>query len=181
MLFVLCLCHAVAAEVLFHVAPMQCYTNVHLRVLLRSLSAKAVLWTEMEKDADLLASEKACALRLRHTPAEQPLVLQLGGNNPLRMARVAQTLGGNNLSGQGGRRRRRVGGRRGGGGGRRRRRGRGRAQRREGAAGRRLPALDGAVDAARNLGQGRRALRGAPPRARRARAAAAHRALGPIA
>ena len=33
----------------FHVAPMQCYTNRHLRFLLRQLSSKAILWTEMEK------------------------------------------------------------------------------------------------------------------------------------
>lgn len=77
--------------ILFHVAPMQCYTNVHLRVLFRSLSAKAVLWTEMEKARDLCKSQKACAARLKHTYPEHPLVLQLGGGDPDRMAQAARS------------------------------------------------------------------------------------------
>lgn len=44
---------------LFHVAPMQCYTNRHLRYFFRLLSEKAVLWTEMEKTDDLLMSNSA--------------------------------------------------------------------------------------------------------------------------
>ena len=41
----------------FHVAPMQCYTNRHLRYLLRRLNEDVILWTEMEKAADLLSSD----------------------------------------------------------------------------------------------------------------------------
>ena len=38
----------------FHVAPMQCYTNRHLRYLLRRLNEDIILWTEMEKAAEAL-------------------------------------------------------------------------------------------------------------------------------
>lgn len=82
--------HTKAQPLLFHVAPMQCYTNVHLRVLLRSLSTKAVLWTEMEKAADLCKSDKACATRLFYTQPEHPLVLQLGGSDLEVMAQAAR-------------------------------------------------------------------------------------------
>ena len=75
---------------LFHVAPMQCYTNRHLRWLLRLLSTKAVLWTEMEKVEDLLASDAARNRRLRHDDIERPLVLQLGGGDPVLLAAAAR-------------------------------------------------------------------------------------------
>ena len=58
-----------------HVAPMQCYTNRHLRHLLRLLNADAILWTEMEKVRDVLDQP---ARRLEHHAMESPLVLQLG-------------------------------------------------------------------------------------------------------
>ncbi|KAG8470626.1 hypothetical protein KFE25_009047 [Diacronema lutheri] len=80
----------VGRPLLFHVAPMQCFTNVHLRVLLRSLTTKAVLWTEMEKVQDLLRSRAACRARLEHTAAEHPLVLQLGGSDADSMAQAAR-------------------------------------------------------------------------------------------
>lgn len=47
-------------KLLFHVAPLQAYTNRHLRYFYRLLSKKAVLWTEMEKVEDLLSSDSAC-------------------------------------------------------------------------------------------------------------------------
>ena len=64
----------------FHVAPMQAYTNRHLRTLCRLLSSQAVLWTEMEKADDLLASQAAAHRRLRGGPGERS-VLQLGGRD----------------------------------------------------------------------------------------------------
>ena len=61
-----------------HVAPMQCYTNSHCRVMLRLLAGKnAILWTEMEKAADVIAHPE----RLAHQASEHPLVLQLGGDD----------------------------------------------------------------------------------------------------
>ena len=69
-----------------HVAPMQCYTNSHCRVLLRLLAGdSAVLWTEMEKAADLIAHPR----RLEHQASEHPLVLQLGGDNPHELSAAA--------------------------------------------------------------------------------------------
>jgi len=38
----------------FHVAPMQCYTNLPLRKLYSLLSPSSILWTEMEKVPDIL-------------------------------------------------------------------------------------------------------------------------------
>ena len=64
----------------FHVAPMQAYTNRHMRRLCWLLSKRAVLWTEMEKASDLLASAAAAERRLRH-PAAERCVLQLGGSD----------------------------------------------------------------------------------------------------
>ena len=52
---------ASAARPRVHVAPMQCYTNRHLRRMLRLLSSDAILWTEMEKVSDVLkAPERLC-------------------------------------------------------------------------------------------------------------------------
>jgi len=68
----------------FHVAPLQCYTNRHLRAFLRFLSHDAVLWTEMEKAEDLASlSQQALARRLRHIDdvGGGTSVLQLGGSH----------------------------------------------------------------------------------------------------
>ena len=67
----------------FHVAPMQAYTNKHLRYLFRQLNPSAVLWTEMEKVQDLLQSNEAADRRLSHN--DKNCVLQLGGNNPRKL------------------------------------------------------------------------------------------------
>lgn len=74
----------------FHVAPMQCFTNAHLRFLLRRLNPDAVLWTEMEK-ADF-SPRVDLARRLLGGSAsldDQPVVLQLGGSDPALLARAA--------------------------------------------------------------------------------------------
>jgi tRNA-dihydrouridine synthase A len=71
-----------------HVAPMQGFTNTHFRFLLRQLSSSAVLWTEMEKAEDLLASESALARRLGGSETQGPVVLQLGGSDPRELARA---------------------------------------------------------------------------------------------
>ena len=68
---------------LVHVAPMQCYTNRHLRQLHRLLSSEAILWTEMEKVSHVLANP---ARRLAHADNEHPLVLQLGSDQPKELA-----------------------------------------------------------------------------------------------
>jgi hypothetical protein len=79
-----------ARELQFHVAPMQCYTNRHLRFLLRQLSSKAVLWTEMEKVENFMGSADLVERTLRHDPIEHPLVLQLGGDDSKLLAAAAR-------------------------------------------------------------------------------------------
>ena len=76
------------APLRFHVAPLQCYTDAHLRFFLRCLSSSATLWTEMEKVDDLLISGSALERRLRHDE-QGPLVLQLAGDDPSRLVRAA--------------------------------------------------------------------------------------------
>ena len=75
----------------WHVAPMQGYTNAPLRYLFRLLSSDAVLWTEMEKLRDLKEADSKALEKRFGAPCEngdesqhlqQPLTLQLGGNNP---------------------------------------------------------------------------------------------------
>ena len=75
---------------LFHLAPMQCYTNSHFRYFVRLLTEKAILWTEMEKTEDLLRSDKDSKKRLGHSAEEHPLVLQLGGDDVLAMQRILE-------------------------------------------------------------------------------------------
>ena len=80
---------ALGEPLLFHAAPMQCYTNRHLRTLYRCCSDRVVLWTEMEKCSDLLGSAAAARRRLHHA-VEKPNVLQLGGSDPAELARATK-------------------------------------------------------------------------------------------
>lgn len=73
----------------FHVAPMQCYTNAPLRTLFRSLSDKAILWTEMEKTSDLLEGSLE---RRFGPPGHYNIVLQLGGNNAMEIRACMELL-----------------------------------------------------------------------------------------
>lgn len=78
----------------FHVAPLQCYTNQHLRALLRPLCPSAVLWTEMEK-AEGLQRPSAVDLRsLRPDDERGPLVLQLGGGGATQLASAVRATAG---------------------------------------------------------------------------------------
>ena len=93
---------------LLHAAPMQGYTNEHLRELLRGLSGGTVLWTEMEKVEDSEGYGRALSrcfpgagkggrgrrARARagagaEAEAAGPLVLQLGGSDAGRLAEAA--------------------------------------------------------------------------------------------
>ncbi len=76
----------------FHVAPMQGFTHVHLRQFYRLLSRRAVLWTELEKCDDLLASETAAQRRLSSTTSGAPgaVTLQLGGSLPASLSRAVK-------------------------------------------------------------------------------------------
>lgn len=75
----------------FHVAPMQCFTNQPLRILLDKLSPSSIKWTEMEKVEDLLPDvDQALAKRLgaaddKDEESFEKLVLQLGSNDPVKL------------------------------------------------------------------------------------------------
>ncbi|MEL6386245.1 MAG: tRNA dihydrouridine(20/20a) synthase DusA [Pseudomonadota bacterium] len=72
----------------FSVAPMMEWTDRHCRMFHRTLSAEAVLWTEMVT-ADAVIHGDLERL-LGFSPDEHPVVLQLGGSDPARMAEAAR-------------------------------------------------------------------------------------------
>jgi len=69
------------------VAPMMDYTDRHCRYLLRLLSPGALLYTEMITAQALLRGETERLLAF--DPSEHPVALQLGGSDPLELARAA--------------------------------------------------------------------------------------------
>ena len=70
------------------VAPMMDWTDRHCRFFHRQLSRHAQLYTEMVT-APALVRGNALHL-LRHDPQENPLVLQLGGSDPVELAQAAR-------------------------------------------------------------------------------------------
>jgi tRNA dihydrouridine synthase A len=89
--------HAPAAAAHYHdgpfaVAPMMDYTHQFLRFLLRRISGRATLYTEMVTANTLVhCSETELPRFLDHDgKAEQPLVLQIGGAEPEMLRRAAE-------------------------------------------------------------------------------------------
>ena len=72
----------------FCVAPMMDLTDRHARFFLRLLSRHARLYTEMITTSALIYGNRARLLRF--DPAEHPVALQLGGNEPADLARCAE-------------------------------------------------------------------------------------------
>jgi tRNA-dihydrouridine synthase A len=70
------------------VAPMMEWTDRHCRFFLRGFSPRVQLYTEMITAEALLRGDAARLLRF--DPREQPLALQLGGSDPLRLAAAAR-------------------------------------------------------------------------------------------
>lgn len=67
---------------------MMDWTDRHCRAFHRTLSKKALLWTEMvTADAVLHGPRERL---LGHSPEENPLVLQLGGSDPAKLAEAAR-------------------------------------------------------------------------------------------
>lgn len=78
----------------FSVAPMMDWTDRHCRSFHRCLSRHALLWSEMITADAVIHGE--CERLIGFSPAEHPLVLQLGGNEPVKMAeasRIAEGMG----------------------------------------------------------------------------------------
>ena len=91
----------------FHVAPMQCYTNLSLRKMFKILTPSSILWTEMEKVNHILdqgirnGDDETSSLRhawskrlgLPDSDSHSNLILQLGCNNPTELKScITQTL-----------------------------------------------------------------------------------------
>ncbi|MEM7078899.1 MAG: tRNA dihydrouridine(20/20a) synthase DusA, partial [Pseudomonadota bacterium] len=70
-----------------YVAPMMAWTDRHCRYLHRLYAPHVVLFTEMVTTPALLHGEQWHLLE--YSPAEQPLILQLGGSEPDELARCA--------------------------------------------------------------------------------------------
>jgi tRNA-dihydrouridine synthase A len=70
------------------VAPMMDWTDRHCRYFLRGFSPRALLYTEMITAAAIGRGDRARLLQ--HSAEEQPLALQLGGNDPMLLATAAR-------------------------------------------------------------------------------------------
>lgn len=76
------------------VAPMMRRTDRHFRYLLRLLTKRTLLYSEMVHTREVLDSDRDRALG--YSEPEKPLSLQLGGDDPMQMAecaRIAQAVG----------------------------------------------------------------------------------------
>lgn len=78
------------------VAPMMAHTNRHFRTFWRYISKKSVLYTEMVvADMIVTASSQGNSFQINkhyghNTDIEDPLVLQLGGNDPEKLRQAAE-------------------------------------------------------------------------------------------
>ncbi len=77
-----------SAEKIFAVAPMMDWTDRHCRVLHRLLSSRARLYTEMVTADAILHGDRERLIGF--SGIEHPVVLQLGGSNPRKLAEAAR-------------------------------------------------------------------------------------------
>src|SRR5579875_1193190 len=70
------------------VAPMMDWTDRHCRAFHRTLSRRALLYTEMVTSAAVIHGERERLLGFG--PVEHPVALQLGGSDPLQLAEAAK-------------------------------------------------------------------------------------------
>lgn len=66
------------------IAPMMDYTDRHYRMLMRLITKRSILYTEMISTGAILHGKRAD--HLEFSPAEKPLVLQVGGDDPYELA-----------------------------------------------------------------------------------------------
>ncbi|KKC39786.1 tRNA-dihydrouridine synthase A [Devosia epidermidihirudinis] len=79
---------AVARARRFSVAPMMDWTDRHCRQLHRLLSHEALLFTEMVTSAAIVHGD--AHRHLRFDTVEQPVALQLGGSDPIELAKATR-------------------------------------------------------------------------------------------
>jgi tRNA-dihydrouridine synthase A len=72
------------------IAPMMRRTDRHFRYLLRQLTRRTLLYTEMRHTREVLESPGEQERALGYSPEENPLALQLGGDDPGQMAECAR-------------------------------------------------------------------------------------------
>ena len=72
----------------FSVAPMMDWTDRHCRAFHRVLSRRALLWTEMVTADAVIHGDRDRLIGF--ADEEHPVVLQLGGNEPEKMAEAAR-------------------------------------------------------------------------------------------
>ncbi|HYF98425.1 MAG TPA: tRNA dihydrouridine(20/20a) synthase DusA, partial [Coxiellaceae bacterium] len=70
------------------IAPMMAWTDTHYRVLMRLISKRVVLYTEMLTTPAVIHGHREYLLG--YDPVEHPLAIQLGGSNPLELAECAK-------------------------------------------------------------------------------------------
>ncbi|MEQ9317406.1 MAG: tRNA dihydrouridine(20/20a) synthase DusA [Henriciella sp.] len=78
----------------FSVAPMMDWTDRHCRMFHRALSAKVLLWSEMVTADAVIHGDRERLIGF--SEAEHPVVLQLGGSDPAKLAeasRIAEDFG----------------------------------------------------------------------------------------
>ena len=73
------------------VAPMMGHTDIHFRYLLRLISKKTMLYTEMVASNAILHNKSKKLNKLEHLN-DEPVGFQLGGDNPKQMAECAKII-----------------------------------------------------------------------------------------
>mmetsp|Transcript_38209 Transcript_38209/g.56090 ORF Transcript_38209/g.56090 Transcript_38209/m.56090 type:complete len:489 (-) Transcript_38209:312-1778(-) len=71
------------------IAPMMDVTDRHFRFMMRLLTRRTMLWTEMVVDDTLLHNGDILGYYLGFDPIENPITVQLGGNHPEKLAEAA--------------------------------------------------------------------------------------------
>src|SRR6202795_4232459 len=72
----------------FCIAPMMEWTDRHCRYFHRLLTRRALLYTEMVTTGAVIRGDRTRLISF--DPAEQPVALQLGGSDPVALARCAR-------------------------------------------------------------------------------------------
>jgi tRNA-dihydrouridine synthase A len=75
---------------LFAIAPMVDVSDRHFRYFMRLLTKRSFLYTEMLNEHAIIYSKKGRYSMLSYSDNQHPLVCQIGGNNPEKMAQAAK-------------------------------------------------------------------------------------------
>ena len=73
---------------LVSVAPMMDYSDRHFRYIMRQMTKKSLLYTEMINTQAIIHGDRPKLLDF--SLAEKPVALQLGGDNPAQLAECAK-------------------------------------------------------------------------------------------